>query len=286
MIFEDTTYIKLGFGTYPLKGDICFHAVLQAGKLGYRIIDTATFYKNFEPIGQALKILGREKFYIISKVWPTAQTPEKLQEDIEITLNQLQTDHVDAYLLHWPNSKIPIEDTLNTMEKIKKQGMIRHIGFSNFTVNHMKRALECNVPVSWVQVEMHPFFYDAELLKFCQEKSIGVQAWSPLARGGLNQDPLMKQLEQKYRKTAAQIALKWIIQHNCLPLPSSQNENHMRQNLDIGDFILSPEDIQTIDQRAALGKRVRINNDLGLGFTDEFDFNYEQCWPKIHKSHT
>lgn len=286
MIFEDTAYSKLGFGTYPLKGDICFNAVLQAGQLGYRIIDTATFYKNFEPIGQALKILGRENFYIISKVWPTAQTPEKLQEDIEMTLAQLQTDHVDAYLLHWPNSKIPIEDTLNTMENIKKLGMIRHIGFSNFTVHHMKRALECNIPVSWVQVEMHPFFYDAELLKFCQEKSVGVQAWSPLARGGLSQDPLMKQFEQKYHKTAAQIALKWIMQHNCLPLPSSQNENHMRQNLNISDFSLSPEDVHTIDQRAAFGKRVRINNDLGLGFTDEFDFNYEQCWPKIHNSHT
>jgi diketogulonate reductase-like aldo/keto reductase len=131
---EESTYPAVGFGTYPLKEDICFKALMQAGQLGYRIIDTATFYQNFEPIGNALKILGRENFYLISKVWPNNHTPEKLREDIEMTLSQLQTDHLDAYLLHWPNSKISIEDTLYTMENLRKSRMIPHIGFSNFTV--------------------------------------------------------------------------------------------------------------------------------------------------------
>lgn len=277
---DGAVYPAIGFGTYPLKGDACFKAVMQAGQSGYRIIDTATFYQNFEPIGQALKILGREKFYLISKVWPLDQTPEKLREDIKLTLSQLQTDYLDAYLLHWPNHKISIEETLSAMDNLKKSGMVRHIGFSNFTVNHMKRALEYNIPISWLQVEMHPFFYDAALLQFCQEKSIGVQAWAPLARGGLSQDPLMKQLENKYNKTSAQIALKWIIQQGCVPLPSSQNESHMRQNLDIGGFTLSPEDSQAINKKAASGNRIRITPNLNLGFTDEFDFSYQECWPE------
>src|SRR3977135_68499 len=105
-------YSMVGFGTYPLKGDVCFKAVLQAGKLGYRIIDTATFYQNFTEVGNAVKILGRENFYIISKVWPDSQTPAGLHQDIQLALSQLGTDYLDAYLIHWPNSKIPLEQTL------------------------------------------------------------------------------------------------------------------------------------------------------------------------------
>ncbi len=276
---DGINYPAVGFGTYPLKGDACFKAILQAAELGYRIMDTATFYNNFIPIGNALKKFDRKDFYLISKVWPDKQTPTELQRDIESTLTQLQTNYLDAYLLHWPNSQIIIEDTLDKMESFRKNGLIRHIGLSNVNVNHLKRALEHHVPISWVQIEMNPIFYDTELLKFCQEKSIAIQAWAPLARGRLSKDHLLNKLGKIYHKTPMQIALKWIMQHHCVPLPGSQNENHMRQNLDICDFTLSQADMQAIDQQAASGERTRITPNLGLGFTDEFDFTYEQCWP-------
>jgi len=277
---DGINYPAVGFGTYPLQGEICFNAVTHAGKLGYRIIDTATFYQNLTEIGKVLKILIREQFYIISKVWPDSQTPEGLRKDIQSTLSQLQTAYLDAYLIHWPNHKIPIEKTLSTMAEFRNAGLIRHIGFSNVTVNHLKRILELKIPIEWVQIEMHPFFYDPALLQFCQEKLIAVQAWAPLAQGRISDDPLLNQLAKRYGKTVAQVCLNWIVQHHCVPLPGSQNEQHIKQNLDINDFRLSPEDMNAIDSRAAIGQRLRITPDRDLGFTDEFDFSYDQCWPK------
>lgn len=277
---DGVDYPAIGFGTYPLQGEVCEKAVKDAAKVGYRIIDTATFYDNFEPIARALKGLGRQNFYIISKVWPDSQTPEKLRQDIKATLRRLQTDYLDAYLIHWPNSEIPIEGTLTAMEELRRKGVIRHIGLSNVNANHVKRALEVKVPISWVQVEMNTNFYDPELLTFCQEKGIAVQAWAPLGRGSISNDGNLAALGKKYGKTASQIALRWIVQHHCLPLPGSQNPVHIRQNFEIFDFALSLEEMNQLDRRARIGSRVRISDKNSMGFTDEFDYSYEQCWPK------
>lgn len=277
---ENVEYPAVGFGTYPLKGKVCKTAVEEAAKLGYRIIDTATFYENLSPIGTALKNCGRQNFYVISKVWPNAHEKERLQADLQRTLKQLQTDYLDAYLLHWPNSKVSIEETLAAMEELRVKKLIHHIGLSNVTVNHLKRALELNIPISWVQVEMNPFFYDPQLLEFCRKHSITVQAWAPLARGRIINDPLLMDIGKKYKKTASQVALRWILQHGCLPLPGSQHKTHMQQNIEVLDFALSQEDMETINRRAANGKRERLTADARLGFCDEFDYSYEQCWPK------
>jgi diketogulonate reductase-like aldo/keto reductase len=277
---EQMEYPVVGFGTYPLKNEICSMAVTQAIKLGYRIIDTATKYKNFEPIGEALKSLDRHHFYIISKAWHNAHHSEGLNDDIKTTLKQLNTPYLDAYLLHWPNSQIPIEETLLAMEELRIKGLIRHIGLSNVTVNHLKRALEVKIPISWVQVEMHPFYYDHELLDFCQKHSITVQAWRPLNLGRISEDKLLSKIGEKYEKTPCQVSIKWILQHGCIPLPGSKNENHMQQNLDMMNFSLSKEEIQEIDQRALTGTRFRLTEEHELGFVDEFDFSYKECWPK------
>lgn len=277
---EGKEYPAVGFGTYPLKKDICFKAILEAAEQGYRIIDTATFYDNFDPIGKALKIKGRDNFYVISKVWPDAHAPERLREDVKTTLEQLQTHYLDAYLLHWPNHNVPIEETLQAMEQLRTQGILRHIGLSNVTVHHLKRALETNIPISWVQVEMHPRFYDAELLEFCRNNHIVVQAWAPLGRGRISEDAFLDEFGKKYQKTASQIAIRWILQHHCIPLPGSKNTQHMKENFEILDFALSHDDMLAIDERAKRGSRERVPKEAGLGFADEFDFSYEECWPK------
>jgi 2,5-diketo-D-gluconate reductase B len=277
---EGVEYPAIGFGTYPYKNEICQQAVKAAATLGYRIIDTATFYENFEPIAQALKTFDRHTFYLISKVWPDSQTPEKLKIDFERTLKQLQTSYLDAYLIHWPNSKIPIQETLHAMNALKIEGKLHQIGMSNVTVAHLRRALEVGVPISWVQVEMHPLFYDPELLDFCQAHSIVVQAWGPLGRGRLHDDALLTKIGAKYGKTASQVALRWIFQHGSLPLPGSKNRAHIEQNMDIWNFALSPEEMSEINARAKEGKRERVTADMGVGFTDEFDFTYEECWPQ------
>jgi len=276
---EEAEYPVVGFGTYPLADKACTSAVEQAFKAGYRIIDTATYYENFEPIAKAVNCLGREQFYLVSKVWYDQQAPTDLRKDLDFTLKQLQTDYLDAYLLHWPNSHIPIEETLQAMNELRLEGKIRHIGLSNVTVNHLKRVLDLGIPITWVQIEMSPLFYDPAVLKFCQENSIAVQAWSPIGRGGLGKDPLLAKIGKKYGKTPSQIALRWIIQHGCIPLPSSGNPRHIQENIDVFGFTLSKNEMDQIDQNAKGGQRLRVTVD-SIGFSDEFDFSYEECWPQ------
>lgn len=276
---EGVDYPAVGFGTYPLQGATCTIAVEQAVRHGYHIIDTATFYGNLESIAQALKSYDRSNFYLISKVWHDMQQPDDLHKDLENTLRKLDTDYLDAYMLHWPNSAIPINRTLAAMDKLRKEKKIRHIGFSNVTVNHLKKALEIGIPITWVQVEMHPHFCDKTLLDFCRDHSIVIQAWAPLNRGELREDKELTAIGKKHHKTASQVALRWIMQHGCLPLPGSKSERHIQENLNARDFHLSQEEMQQIDQKAFSGNRFRLKEERGLGFKDEFDFTYDECWP-------
>lgn len=276
---EGMKYPGVGFGTYRLKDTVCFTAVSAAFESGYRIIDTATLYGNFDPISKVIKKYGRDNFYLISKVWPNAHTPQLLLEDLHATLEKLKTTFLDAYLLHWPNSKVPIEETLKTLEGFRTNKLIRHIGICNINTNHLKRALEVKIPIHWVQVEMNPIFYDPEILDFCQKNGIALQAWGPLGRGRVNENPILKKLGEKHKKTASQVALKWIMQHGCIPLPGSKNPSHIQENFDIMDFLLSGKEMEEINEKARLGKRERVTLEKGIGFTDEFDFSYEQCWP-------
>lgn len=277
-IIEGVDYPAVGFGTFPL-GALCTAAVEQAAYSGYRIIDTATCYENFGSIAQAFQSHNRSHFYLISKVWHDMQTPESLHKDLENTLYELQISYLDAYLLHWPNNTIPIGKTLATMQKLQNEKKIRHIGLSNVTVYHLKKALECGIPITWVQIEMHPLFCDKALLDFCKKHTVAIQAWAPLNRGNLCHDKMLNDIGKKHKKTASQVALRWIVQHECLPLPCSKNPHHIQDNLTIQDFYLSDEDMQQVDKRAFAGTRFRLTEEYGFGFTDEFDFTYDQCWP-------
>jgi diketogulonate reductase-like aldo/keto reductase len=274
---DKVEYPIVGYGTYPLTGKVCAAAVEQAIQAGCRIIDTATYYRNFDGIARALKNKERSHFYLISKVWHDQQSPENLRKDLEATLATLQTDYLDAYLLHWPNSKMPIEKTLTAMNELRLAKKIRHIGLSNISVNHLKRVLEMGVPITWVQVEMHSYFCDFELIKFCHEHSIAVQAWAPLGLGRISQDSALASIGQKYGKNASQVAIRWIMQHGCIPLPGSKNEKHICENIYVNDFILTQDEMSEIDKRAK-GERERFTQET-VGFEDEFDFSYEQCWP-------
>ncbi|MDR3647010.1 MAG: aldo/keto reductase [Candidatus Babeliales bacterium] len=270
---------EVGYGTFPLKGNDCIQAIEHAIKLGYRIIDSATRYGNLDAIGTAIAKFNRNDLFIISKVWPDSYAPEALRKDLFATLEKLKTGYLDNYLLHWPYSKVAIEPTLHEMQELKTQGLIRTIGLSNPTVNHMKRALQCGVKIDYVQIEMHPEFCDFQLLKFCNKNSIRVQAWAPLGVGRLSRDPFLLNIGKKYNKTAAQVALRWIVQHNCIPLPASKNVAHMQENIDIENFALSKQEMNLINRKARSGKRQRFTFKDPVEFADEFDFSFEECWP-------
>ncbi|MBS0650653.1 MAG: aldo/keto reductase [Verrucomicrobia bacterium] len=277
---EGKEYPAVGFGTYPFKGEVCAEAVKNAAEAGYRIIDTATSYGNFSSIAKGLEGKDRSQFYLNSKVWHDKLCPKDLHRDLEETLHQLKTSYLDAYFIHWPNRKIPIKDTLQAMEEERKKKRIRHIGLSNVTVNHLRKALEVGVSVAWVQVEMHPYYYDPHFLDFCRKHSIVVQTWRPLNLGRIGQDVLLHEIGKKHGKTACQVALKWIVQHGCIPIPGSKSKLHMQENIDIANFMLTEEEIKKLNERAAAGSRFRLNLEYGLGFADEFDLTYEECWPK------
>lgn len=276
---DGIVYPMVGFGTWPSTGDTCKKAVIEAIQAGYRMIDTATLYKNFGPIAKALAGQDRSEFYLISKVWHDQHLPDDLTRDLETTLAELKIDYLDAYLLHWPNSAIPIEKTFGAMEALKRKGKIRHVGLSNVTVNHLKKALKVGVPITWVQVEMHPDFCDFNLLVFCKRHSIHLQAWHPLSKGALKDDGMLAEIGKKYKKSACQVALRWILQHGCFPLPGSKSREHIQENFDVADFSLSHEEMDEIDKRASKGTRFRASKEIGMGFDDEFDFTYEECWP-------
>ncbi len=272
-------YPIVGYGTYPLTGQDCTEAVEQAIQIGYRMFDTATYYQNFGGIAEAIKEKDRAQLYLISKVWVDEQSPEDLRKNLDATLAELNIEYLDAYFLHFPNSQMSIEKTLGAMNEFRMASKIRHIGLSNISANHLKRALEVGVPITWVQIEMHPHFCDFELIDLCRTHSVTVQAWAPLGRGRISHDPLLARIGQKYGKTPSQVAIKWIIQHGCIPLPGSKNETHMRENFNISDFALTEDEMSEIDNRAKGGVRERFTKET-LGLDDEFDFSYEQCWPK------
>lgn len=277
---RDQALSAVGFGTYPLKEKVCTAAVSEALQQKYTILDTATFYDNFEAIASAMKGHKRENIYLISKVWHDSHTKKGVEQDFKDTLERLCTPYLDAYLLHWPNSKVPIEETLGALETLRKKDEIRDIGLSNVTVNHLKRALEVGVPITWVQVEMHVDFVDEALLDFCRENGLIVQAWRPLNLGKVCKDYMLSEIGKPYGKKASQVALRWIIQKGVLPLPGSSNPEHIAENRNLFDFSLTADEMEAINQRARKGKRARLKLEQGMGFEDEFDFSYQDCWPK------
>ncbi len=269
----------IGFGTYPLQEKVCEEAVKTALKTGYRIIDTATMYNNFNAISHILPNVERSELFLISKVWHDSQTEINLKSDLDLTLKALGLKYLDAYLLHWPNSNNPLKPIIEKLQNFMNEGLVRYIGLSNVNVNHIKRAIDKGMKISFVQNEMNPFFYDKNLLDFCHKNNIVVQAWAPLGRGRINQASQLLALGNKYKKTPAQIALKWIVQQGCIPLPGSKNSEHIKNNFEIHDFKLTNEDMNLISDKAQVGQRERVTLEMGFGFADEFDYKYKECWP-------
>lgn len=250
------TIPAVGFGTFDSAGEEVYRAVLAALKAGYRHIDTAAYYGNEESIGRALKDSGipREELFITTKLWNDAHGYEEAKAALKISLDKLQLDYLDLYLIHWPNP-VNLRDrwqsanaeTWRAMEEMVEAGLIRTIGVSNFLVHHMEELLKTAKVVPAVnQLRLAPGVYQEEIVDYCKEKGIVLEAWSPLGRGELFSHPVMLGLAEKYGKTVAQIALAWSWAQGFLPLPKSVTESRIIENLDFQDLVLSEEDIAAI----------------------------------------
>ncbi|MEZ5535624.1 MAG: aldo/keto reductase [Thiolinea sp.] len=240
----------LGFGVYQLEdGAQVEKAVTTALEVGYRSIDTASVYGNERGVGKAIRDSGiaREDIFLTTKVWNDAQRENRVAAAFEDSLERLGVDYVDLYLVHWPVAG-HYRQTWREMEKIYQSGRAKAIGVSNFLVHHLQDILseDAVVPVA-NQIEFHPHLLQPDLLQFCKDKQIQVEAWSPLMQGQVGDEPLIQALADKYNKTPAQIVLRWDLQHEVVTIPKSATPSRIAENADIFNFSLLAEDMQALD---------------------------------------
>lgn len=257
----------LGLGVYKAKaGGEVEEAVKAALRIGYRSIDTAAFYENEEGVGRAVRESGipREELFITTKVWNSDQGYESTLAAFEASLRRLGMEYVDLYLIHWP-VKGKYKETWRALQTLYKEGKAKAIGVSNFQVHHLEDLMaDAEIKPMVNQVEFHPFLTQEKLREFCRKEGIQLEAWSPLMRGEVVRVPEIVQLSEKYRKTPAQIVLRWDLQHGVVTIPKSVREARIRENAGIFDFELSAEDMEKLD---ALNRNHRFGPD-----PDNFNF--------------
>ena len=241
----------LGLGVFRSEeGTEVENAVLAALSNGYRSIDTAAIYHNEKGVGKAIKASGiqREEIFLTTKVWNSDQGYQSTFEAFNQSIEKLETDYIDLYLIHWPKGKKSV-DTWKAMEELYKRGKIRAIGVSNFLVHHLEDFLpECNISPMVNQVEFHPELIQPDLLEYCKKKGIQMEAWSPIMKGRVNTIPVIKGLANKYKKTPVQVVLRWDIQKGIVTIPKSVTPERIISNADVFDFELSAEDMDKINQ--------------------------------------
>lgn len=239
----------LGLGVWRVEeGQVVENAVRSALKIGYRSIDTAAIYGNEQGVGKAVAESGisREELFITTKVWNEDQGYDKTLKAFEESRRKLGLEYVDLYLIHWPG-KDKYKDTWKALEKLYKEGLVRAIGVSNFHTHHLDNLLADAEVVPMVnQVETHPLLSQKELLQYCKEHRIQMEAWSPLMQGNLDH-PVLKEIAAAHGKSPAQIVLRWDLQNGVVVIPKSINEHRIKENSEIFDFELSAEEMEKID---------------------------------------
>jgi diketogulonate reductase-like aldo/keto reductase len=250
----------IGFGVFRgPEGDEVINSVTSALSAGYRLIDTAMMYKNEEGVGRAIKDSGipREEIFVTTKLWNADQGYESTLKAINVSLVKLGLQYVDLYLIHWPTASENLresvsinkrEETWKAMEEIYKSGKAKAIGVSNYTITHlgeMKKYAKIAPAVN--QVEFHPFLYQEELLNYCKQNNIQLEAHSPFAEGEGSKNENVNNIAKKHNKSISQILLRWSVQHGVIPIPKSVHQERIKENIQVFDFELSQEEMKTLD---------------------------------------
>lgn len=257
----------LGLGTFRVENDdTCKEAVKHAIESGYRSIDTAKVYGNEEQVGQGIKEglestgLNREDIFVTSKLFFEDFGRKNVAQAYETSIQKLGLDYLDLYLVHWPGTNEAIMiDTWKGMEDLYKDNRVKNIGVSNFNPDHFE-ALLAQVSIKPVinQVEFHPYFTQEKLRKYLEAQNIYMESWSPFMNAQILNDETLNEIGKEVNKTAAQVIIKWNMQHNVVVIPKSVTSSRIEENIDVFDFELSADQMKRIDD---LNKDQRIGPD-------------------------
>lgn len=248
----------IGLGTWNLRGSSCVRMVEQALLLGYRHVDTAEMYDNEREVGEGLRASGlaRGEVFITTKIWPSHFAPRELERAVKESLARLQLAEVDLLLLHWPNPQIPLRETLGALSQVKRMGLARHIGVSNFTVALIDEAALAEEPLICNQVEVHPFIDQSKVIAACRRQGMATVAYSPVARGGVKSDKLLARIAKAHGKSAAQVSLRFLVQRGIVVIPRTSRVERLSENLAIFDFVLSEAEMAEIARLARRDGRI------------------------------
>jgi 2,5-diketo-D-gluconate reductase B len=253
----------IGLGTMTLKGDVCVGAVETALRLGYRHVDTAERYGNETEVGEGLARglrsagLRREDVFVTTKVYQDRLAAADFQRSFDESLEKLKLPWVDLLLIHWPNPKVPLAETVGVLCRARRDGRAKHVGVANFTTGLLQEAVKlASEPLVTNQIEVHPFLDQEKVLAACRSHGLAVTAYCPLARGKVPGNATLEDIGKAHGRSSSQVALRFLVQQGIIPIPRTANPDHLAANLAVFDFSLSDAEMAAIGGLKQPGGRV------------------------------
>lgn len=251
---------KLGLGTWELRGQACAEIVSAALHLGYTHVDTAQGYANEEAVGEGLQASGirREDVFITTKVQPQQMGDGNLQRSVETSLKKLRVSQIDLLLLHWPNPQIPLADSIRALNQVKREGLVKNIGLSNFTTTLLDAAWNLTTePFAAEQMELHPYLDQSKMLEALRARGMAIIAYCPIALGKVASDPVIKAIAETHGRSAVQVSLRWLVQQpDIIAIPRTSKVSRLAENLTVFDLALSEIEMTEMNALKRPGSRL------------------------------